>query len=229
MTTLQTFFRAVVMLATLGIVAKAWMLYGPSVEEMQTIGQRVVEVSHELIEKYRQGGAATPVDAHDPRIAAVPALAATMPPAPVRPPQPVQLAAAESSTPEFAQQAIVLEPVASTPPEPPTRLIPVAPQQPASDQPSGGDARLEAAAAQLAQFGVHDYQVMPWGSDGRWYRCSCDAAWIGGAQFSRHFEAVAADPASAAEQVAAEIDAWRRTQSEAAPPPQTSLTSGVGQ
>ena len=38
MSSLQTFFRTVVMLATLGIVAKIWFLYGPSVGEMQTIG-----------------------------------------------------------------------------------------------------------------------------------------------------------------------------------------------
>lgn len=217
MTTLQTFFRAVVMLATLGIVAKAWMLYGPSIEEMQSIGQRVSEVADEWLNKPHQGDAAAPAATPDPRLAPVPALTTTLPPAPVSPPQPVQLASAASSVPEFAQQAVALAPEESTPVAPPTRLIPVAPEQAPAELPGGGDARLEAASAQLVRFGVRDYQVEPWGNDGRWYRCSCDAPWANAPNYSRHFEAVAQDATTAVEQVAAAVGEWHQTQSAANP------------
>lgn len=217
MTTLQTFFRAVVMLATLGIVAKAWMLYGPSIEEMQSIGQRVSEVADEWLNKPHQDDAAAPAATPDPRLAPVPALTTTLPPAPVSPPQPVQLASAASSVPEFAQQAVALAPEESTPVAPPTRLIPVAPEQAPAELPGGGDARLEAASAQLVRFGVRDYQVEPWGNDGRWYRCSCDAPWANAPNYSRHFEAVAQDATTAVEQVAAAVGEWHQTQSAANP------------
>jgi len=211
MTTLQTLFRAVVMLATLGIVAKAWHLYGPSVEEMQTIGQRVAEVADELMNEYRQGGTAPLADPNDPRIQPVPPIAAAAPQPPVSSPQPILLATAESRGQEFAQPAVAAEPAA--PPEPPTRLIPVTLEQPPSEPPTGVDARVESAAARLAQLGVRDYRVEPWGGEGRWYRCSCDAPWTHAPHYSRHFEAVAAEAASAVEQVAAEVDAWHRSQS----------------
>jgi len=219
MTTLQTFFRAVVMLATLGIVAKAWMLYGPSVEEMQTIGQRVSEVADEWLNKDRQGDAAPPTETPDPRLAPVPALTTTLPPEQSNPPaqfspqQPVQLASAESAAPGFAAPAMAVAPVESTPAAPPTRLIPVAPEQSPGELPRSGDGRLEAASAQLEQLGVRDYQVEPWGNDGRWYRCSCDAPWANAPNYSRHFEAVAEDATSAVEQVATAVGEWHQIQS----------------
>jgi hypothetical protein len=229
MTTLQTFFRTVVMLATLGIVAKAWLLYGPSVAEMQTMGQRVVEVADELMSKYRQGGSAAPEVVDDPRIETAPPLTGTLPQPPVSQPQPILLATAETQGQEFVQPAVAAVPVAAPPPAPPTRLIPVAAEPAPSDQSSSGDARLEAAHARLAQLDIRDYRVEPWGGEGRWYRCSCDAPWSGAPQYSRHFEAVAADPASAAEQVAAEVDMWRRTQAATgATTQQASPTTGVG-
>jgi len=43
-------------------------------------------------------------------------------------------------------------------------------------------------------------------------RFSCDAPWANSPSFSRHFEAVAASPEAAVEQVAAEIQAWQRGQ-----------------
>ena len=217
MTTLQTFFRAVVMLATLGIVAKAWMLYGPSVEEMQSIGQRVVEVADELMSKYRQGGGAPPVLANDPRVQTMAPMAAAVPPQGVSQPQPILLATAESERPEYAQPAVAITPMTGAPLVPPTRLIPVTAEQPPAAPPASGDAQLEAASARLTQQGVGDYRVEPWGKDGRWYRCSCDAPWIVRAYYNRHFEAVAADPATAIDQVAAEVDTWHRTQAAAQP------------
>jgi hypothetical protein len=229
MTTLQTCFRAVVMLATLGIVAKAWHLYGPSVEEMQSIGQRAVEVADELMSKYQHGGAPAPAVANDPRATLGPPVTAAVPQLPVSRPQPILLATAETERQEYAQPAVAIAPVTATPPTPPTRLIPVTSEQVPASQPASGDARLEAASARLTQLGVQDYRVEPWGNGGRWYRCSCDAPWADAPLYNRHFEAVAADPAAAVEQVAAEVDAWQRTQTAANPSRlQTSSAAGSG-
>ena len=67
MASFQTFFRTVVMLATLGIVAKVWYLYGPSVDEMKTIGARVAEVTSEAWNDYWQKPPNASL-ADDPRI-----------------------------------------------------------------------------------------------------------------------------------------------------------------
>lgn len=226
MTSFQTFFRAVVMLATLGIVAKAWHLYGPSVDELGTIAQRAVQVADDLWAEYEQRGTAATSDVHDPRLGAPGIASAPRPPAAV-PQQPVLIAAAETRGPDFAQQAVAVSPIApsstpaalSSPPSsisPPQAIVEPAPVGPVPRQ----DDRLQAAAARLAQLGARDQELQPWGNDGRWYRFSCSATWVDAPNYSRHFEAVSADPAQAVEQVEAEIEAWRRTQL-----PATSLSS----
>jgi hypothetical protein len=206
MATLQTCFRAVVMLATIAIVAKAWHLYGPSVAELRTIGARVVEVAGELMNEQGQPEVAA---ANDPRLQQAPPFAGISPLSPGGAPQPILLATGENVVPSFAQQASAEAPIGDVPATPPTRLIPIAPEQPPALAPVGDDARLETAQSRLNGFGVRDGHLEPWGSEGRWFRYSCEAPWVDAPNFSRHFEAVAADPASAVEQVAAEIDAWR--------------------
>jgi hypothetical protein len=208
MTSLQTCFRAVVMLATIGIVAKAWHLYGPSVAEMRAIGQRVYEVADELMSDSRQPEAVAGDAGNDPRLQQAPPFAAATPLPPGPAPQPILLATAESESPAFAQQAVGEAPIAAAPATPPTRLIPVAPEEAPALAPAGGDARLDAASARLAEIGAREGRLEPWGNEGRWYRFSCDAPWVDAPNYTRHFEAVAADPASAVEQVAAEIEAW---------------------
>jgi hypothetical protein len=92
------------------------------------------------------------------------------------------------------------------PPEP-TRLPPndLAPTPPS-------DARLSALLERLAQLGVRDQELLSWGSRGELMRFSCNMPWANSPAYSRHFEAVAATPVAAVEQVAAEIAAWQSGQ-----------------
>jgi hypothetical protein len=48
------------------------------------------------------------------------------------------------------------------------------------------------------------------------YRFCCRASWAGTPAFTRHFEAVAAEPLAAVEQVVAKVEDWRAAQSDSA-------------
>lgn len=199
------------MLATLGIVAKAWHHYGPSVDEVRLIAQRAVQVADELLSEYRQGTAPSPEVADDPRMQ--PTAPAASPPA--QQVQPIQLAAANTQGSEFAQQTVALSTPESAPMGPSPQLTAAAPELTRVNPVPNPDARVEAARARLAQLGVGEQQLEPWGMDGRLVRFCCSASWVDAPNYSRHFEAVAADAATAIEQVAVEVEAWRAVQNAA--------------
>jgi hypothetical protein len=221
MASFQTFFRTVVMLATLGLLAKAWYLYGPSVDEMKTIGARVAEVTTQAWAEYWQKPAASSL-ADDPRVPQVgTAPAPFVPPGtPMEPIPHVPNHAAGQHGGSAVQlaggmpaQVVPVSPAGpstawppSSPPEP-TRLPPdnTSPAEPT-------DARLSTLLDRLAQLGMRDQQLSAWGSGGELMRFSCNMPWANLPAYSRHFEAVAATPLAAVEQVAAEIDAWQRGQ-----------------
>jgi hypothetical protein len=213
MSSLQTFFRTVVMLATLGIVAKVWFLYGPSAVELQTIGVRIVELSKDAINNYWKSpnsGTSLAGDSSSP-----------LQPAPFVPPsspmQPIPLPPVASVATGSVQLANSTT-APSTPVAPP--LSPAAPALAAP--PSGaklepmasaaGTDRLVTDVAQLANLGVHNQQVKPWGNGGGLYRCTCDAPWTASPNYSRHFEAVATTAEAAVEQVTAQVTAWQNSQ-----------------
>ena len=195
MPSLRTVFRAVVMVSVLAVVVKGWMLYGPSREQVASLGVRAIELGDSLLAQFREPA---PTES-DPQVAPPPFVAAPaepvgpaaqrLPPTLTPPPAPseVQLAAAaEPAAPALAQSA--------TPP-------PL--------EPAGSDARLEAALAQLDQLGVGQHELRPWGTSGQLYRFCCSAAWGNSPGYSRHFEAVATEPVVAVEQVVGQIAAWR--------------------
>jgi hypothetical protein len=220
MASFQTFFRTVIMLATLGIVAKVWYLYGPSVDEMKAIGTRVAEVSSQAWTEYWQKPAdgALADDPRVPTVGAVPApfdpqgtLIEPMPHSPNYAADPrgtgaVQLA---GGMPAEIVPVSPAGPSTAWPPQP-TRLppndqAPMAPTAPA-------DARLSTLLERLAQLGVRDQELSSWGSRGELMRFSCNMPWANSPAYSRHFEAVASTPVAAVEQVAAEIAAWQNGQ-----------------
>lgn len=226
MASFQTFFRTVVMLATLGLVAKAWYLYGPSVEEMKTIGARVAEVTSQTWNEYWQKPVDTPL-ADDPRL---PRLGGA--PAPFVPPggpmepmphgstgalQPFSNGTMSNGKVQLAGgMPAEIVPVPSpgpssawpptSPPEP-TRLPP---DDSLATQPT--EAKLTATLERLTQLGVRDSELSAWGSGGNLMRFSCNMPWANSPAYSRHFEAVAATSLEAVQQVAAEIEAWRSGQ-----------------
>lgn len=206
MASFQTFFRTVVMLATLGLMAKAWYLYGPSVNEMKVMGARLVEVSQQTWSEYWQNPAAGAIAA-DPN-----SPAAGLAPAPFVPQgvpiEPIPHAPASLTTPG-GSGAVQL--ASGTP----AGFAPATTEDPSTAWPASGalpitaDAKISAILERLAQLGVRDRDLAPWGSRGNLMRFSCRVPWANSPAYSRHFEAVAATPLAAVEQVAAEIEAWQ--------------------
>jgi len=221
MASLQTFFRTVVMLATLGLIAKAWYHFGLSVEELKAISSSVVEVAEKEWNNYWQ----TPtVDAlaNDPRLP--PTASAPAPFTPLGGPmQPISRDAepAAAPAPGMVQLAggvpaeiVPLAPANLSSPWTPgglpesTRLSADSAAQPPQPQ----DARLPALVERLTQLGARDQELVAWGRGGELTRFSCSVPWANSPAYSRHFEAVAATPLAAVEQAAAEIEAWRSGQ-----------------
>ena len=210
MRSFQTFFRTVVMLATLGLLAKAWYLYGPSVQEMKTIGARVAEVASQTWTEYWQ----KPADhalADDPRVGGAPApfvpSGASIKPMPHN--SPPGTPAANLGTVELAggvpAEVVAVPPASSSTAWPQIAAPQATPLPPDNSQ----DSQLSAMLEQLAKLGVRDQEVSPWGSGGKLVRYSCSVPWTNSPNYGRHFEAVAATPLAAVEQVAAEIQAWQ--------------------
>ncbi|HEY4233136.1 MAG TPA: hypothetical protein VGM76_06905 [Lacipirellulaceae bacterium] len=208
MSSLQTFFRTVVMLATLGIVAKLWFLYGPNVGEMKSIGARVVELSEQAWNEYWKSTSNTPSSAADSQLA--------MQPAPFVPPsgpmQPIPLPPVNSTAPSGVKLANNTGAVPTAPPLSPAILpSPAANAKLEPMGPTGHNDRLVTDVQQLLDLGVDQPQVRPWGNGGL-YRCVCEAPWKASPNYSRHFESVANTAEAAVEQVTAQVAAWQNSQ-----------------
>jgi hypothetical protein len=94
----------------------------------------------------------------------------------------------------------------------PTRLPPGGQSSTAAPPVPQENVQLTALLEKLTRLGVRDQELAQWGSGGELMRFSCNAPWANSTSFGRHFEAVAATPVAAVEQVAAEIEAWQRGQ-----------------
>jgi hypothetical protein len=210
MASLQTFFRTVVMLATLAIVAKFWFLYGPNMTEMKSIGSRLVELSGQAWSEYWKPPTGASAPGGDSQLAGQPA--------PFVPPtgslQPIPLPPVVSTSPGPVQLASRTDPPLAAPQLSPAPLATGTGghPRPSRDDASAGNDRLVTDVERLAALGVRDQQLKPWGRDGALYRCSCDAPWVGSPNYSRHFESVAASAEAAIEQVADQVAAWQSSQ-----------------
>jgi hypothetical protein len=141
---------------------------------------------------------ADPTARHDPRRAASPVAS---PAASVVEPAPLF-----SATPSEVQgDRASVSAVAAVPPA-------AADVADAASLPAGVADRLPPLFSRLEALGVTDPQLAPWGLSGQMYRFCCRASWAGTPAFTRHFEAVAAEPLSAVEQVVAKVEAWRNIQ-----------------
>jgi hypothetical protein len=85
-------------------------------------------------------------------------------------------------------------------------LAPVGSQNVAPPDEQG---RLRMLLDELAKLDVQNPELAPWGADGQHYRFCCRATLGNSPQWSRHFEAVAAEPAQAVEHVLAQVTSWR--------------------
>ena len=187
---------------------------------MKTIGARVAEVTSEAWTDYWQ----KPTDsslADDPRVPNIGTVPAPFVP-PGAPAQPMPHGPSHTAGPPHAGTVqlaggMPAEMVPASPSGPSTAWPPSSPPEPTRLPPDGSvapesDPRLSAALERLAQLGMRDQELSAWGSRGELMRFSCTMPWANSPVFSRHFEAVAATPLAAVEQVATEIEAWQRGQ-----------------
>lgn len=76
---------------------------------------------------------------------------------------------------------------------------------------SSADA-LAHSERRLRELGATQYRLETWGESGQLFRCSAAVALPGRRRASRHFDAVAAGPSQAIEQLLAQVEAWRAQQ-----------------
>ncbi len=198
MPSFTTIYRAVVMVAAGVIVVKGWQAYGLTTDQVKAIAMRALEMAQTSLNNREQRAAASATLAADPRVAGPP-LAAAEPHAMTEPP------------PLYAgTDAATAGGVASLTPEKPAggSLASAEPSAPVETD------RLPALLARLEKLGVADPHLAAWGSSGQLYRFCCRAALSNTPAHARHFEAVAAEPVAAVEQVVAKVEAWRMNQGE---------------
>ena len=196
MSSFRTVFRTVVMLATLGLVGKAWYHYGPTLGELQAIGGRVVQVANEAWTNYWQSPEARlPLAADDQTTLSAPPALFVPPTGPV---EPTRLPPATNSTAQIIGNRAAES-------APPAGILSAA-ALPATGSASADP--LQTLRDRLTRLGAEDQQLAPWGSRGEWVRFQCSVPWGGSARYTRHFEAVAETPLAAVEQVVAEIEVW---------------------
>jgi hypothetical protein len=198
MESLRTMFRLVVMVIAIVIAYKGWQHYGPSVDSLKALAQRAVEMAQESLEDGDHppaSGAAT--------LAADPGAAA--PPFAPQPAVGGQVLPAQALVPadQFPEAALTpLAPPALAPAQTATIENPIA---------TPPDVALDALYLRLEQLGVHKRQLSEWGGGGS-HRFTCAAAVTDSPSFSRHFEAIAAEPRVAVQEVLAKVEAWRAAQ-----------------
>ena len=181
MQSLQVVYRATVMVGTLIVGALAYRAYGPQLEKLAPVVSRVQELAAAWL---------TDTDA---------------------------VGDVETDAPSAPPANLMTETLPLTPAEPP-RLLDANVQQAASWEtgpptPAAAEdhSPVTMVVRALNDLGVTEYSLTPWGDRGQAYRFHCSAPWGHEGRYSRQFEAIAADPAQAAEKVLAEVKAWHTT------------------
>jgi hypothetical protein len=201
MPSFQTLFRAVVLIVVGVVGVKAWKLYGPTNEQVNTTVAQVIETVQSTVESWQQPTANLPPD---PRTGAAPMAQAPLASTPATPPVPL----AQTDAPKLLPQA-----TESAPSTPATVQPADAPANDAmpSPVPVGGD-RAQQLVSRLQQLGAADTKLAPWGNDGNLYRFSCRAPVVNAPALTQHFESIAADPAAAVQEVLLKVESWHIAQ-----------------
>jgi hypothetical protein len=217
MPSFTTIYRAIVMVAASIIIVKGWQMYGPSAEQANLVIRRAVEIGQAAWK-----GTPTPATA----------ASASSPTqqAPLVPLSATENAAQVASLPRANTATVVPDvPVAAattiTPSPTPHEIAAAGPQLPSRpaalddsrlaapvetpDLPESDSERLPLLMTRLEQLGGLEPELAAWGTSGKLYRFRCRATWSDSPKYSRHFEAVAAEPMAAVEQVVAKVQAWR--------------------
>jgi hypothetical protein len=182
------------------IVVKGWQLYGPSTEQVKSIAAAALEKAQTALNGTAQQTADSQAPSFDPRNVVAP---------PNEPPIATQGPPLSAAPLASAPQLVPLPDTAGN-----SSTVPgvVAPVQAAPSTTTTDDDAVTKLLAQLEELGAAGAQVAPWGSSGELYRCYCQAKLEETSLLARHFEAVAAEPSAAVEQVVAKVEAWRTEQ-----------------
>ncbi len=216
---MATAYRTVVMLGILVVGSLGWVGYGPPPEQLGPAIDRVANWVK------RTAGADTPnPDALQPLD--TPPLLAAAPLMPEFTPEPIppitRLSVPPASDP-FASTASFTE-IATPTSEPipaesansfqPLELVPTQSLTPVAPTDTNLLALPEIApiAAQLAQAGLTDCQLQPWGGAEQLFRCWGSIPVAGDSGLRQQFEATAATPAEAVKLLAEQIESWRNGQ-----------------
>jgi hypothetical protein len=222
MESLRTVFRLAVMLAAIGIGYQAWQHFGPPAEQLKEFAVRALDSARSALASPDADDGGSAALAADPRPMA-PAIAAPIPT--TVPEASGQVMQAQALEP--VGQASVVDPVAAPALAPAPTPIP-ARNRPVDVAVGGGSVSVEneesvgnedpmkSLYARLKQLGARRPQLSPWGSGGQLYRFSCQMSIAGVEDFNRHFDAIAAEPQVAVEEVIAKVEAWRNGQQETA-------------
>jgi hypothetical protein len=197
MPSMTTLYRFVVMVAVGIIVVTGWKHFGPSTEQMKSFAVAGIEKAKAAWNKSGDGPDANAAVA-DPRTAAQSLVGNT--------PSPVS--GATSQPPAAAPQLV---PLANSGQDELFGIGATTGEAPAQAANQAGAGGVEPLLAKLQEIGGADAKVVEWGSSGELFRCSCRAK-SDASPLARHFEAVAAEPVAAVEQVVAKVEAWRSQQ-----------------
>jgi hypothetical protein len=208
MPSMQTIFRAVVMVVVGAIVVKGWMLYGPTNEQVKKTYAQGKELVNSFIDSHQQGSSN---EMTDPRLAPPrPAMgnsgsASVATASPLAPPTPM----AQTEAPKLLPESAATPSMQATP-------APTAPGATASPfdkstQATDSTDRVSELISHLRQLGAAETNLTPWGG-GKMYRFSCRAPLTSAPAMTQHFESVAAEPEKAVAEVVAKVEAWRVAQ-----------------
>jgi hypothetical protein len=206
---IRTIYRAIVMIATGVIVVQGWQLYGPSKEKVKSMAVEAFELAQTAWNRAQQNCSDSTAAAADPRPTAE-TIAAAQP-----------TAAADISPPSLAATPSVSLATENQPADRtaiPNANAPAATTDNMASLEATEADRLPPLLSRLQEIGGADPKLAPWGSSGELYRFCCRARMDNMPALSRHFEAVAAEPVAAVEQVIAKVEAWRTAQHEQALP-----------
>jgi hypothetical protein len=193
MPTFTTIFRATVMVGVAILAVEAWQRYGPPAAHVKSIAARALEIAHDTLNQQE------------------PTLALTAAPPVSLPTVGPELSVAASPGTVTAPPVMSAEQPPAAPPMFPLASAAVATPPTSTDlgTEQSADDRLKSLMHRLEKIGGTEPRLAAWGSSGQLYRFCCRATLNNASPITRHFEAVAAEPLVAVEDVVAKVEAWR--------------------
>ncbi len=170
------------MVGTLVLGALAYRAYGPQLEKLAPFVDRAKQLATETFSSE---------DEVQP-----PAADTAMAPLTPAPPEAFQADAQPLHAPPLVDSQV--HPVGGQ------QLQPVAPGPIEADR-----SPVALVFDELKNRGISRCSLDPWGDNGEFFRFHCEAPVAGGSGFTRHFEAVSANPAEAAQEVLRQVSEWQ--------------------